>query len=606
MRGTGEIVWVGALALAATSGCRTLATEGVSGPPKASSAPPASSSGSDAASGASLRDPAADAATPAPLGPLRWGTRPDPNAPLAVVLDGYCVGADVDFVGDSTFVHSGRYAATLALATEDGLTKWEELEPPVGDGYGTITELGGAWPDGLWMAMDDGARAWESHRAFLYEKGAWIEPWGPPSKTNLNVLSPVSFGGGLVAITVTHPHPEQFPDGSPPATFRVVGRGVTPPVLTGDGFEPQRLFALPSGELLAIGNRCGDDFHCNVEARRAAPGAKPVTQVLIPDGNAFYDSVNFAARSATEGWLAVGAKLFRFDGARFFALPAPPGPEEGRVVRLAPDGAVWAVGTLKVFRTTDGSRWADVSPPKPLFSAWNGPRSLDGVEVGAPWAALADGTLVRWDTSAPTAEGAARWTRVSMPKSPFAHPGSKNNVPRAEGVRVRNAKDVWVNAKYVEWPSHWYAQVYEERRMLLRTLAPKETLRCRERGSRWPDLRLRGFESWPPAATAECKTPLVLLGAVEPETKTDWPQLRAFLKGKKGLEGTRFVQFAVGGRKWLAARPPTFEVGSKLLAMMGKGVPYSAGEMVCADPENAESVPIDLVTGKLIAADAGP
>jgi hypothetical protein len=590
-----------AVGLAAVAGCRTLGTDGAAAPAKA--APSASASSAPIASAMPGPAPSASAQEPTPAGPLRWGTRPEPGAALAYVLDGYCVGADVDFVGDATFVRSGRYGSSLALATDDGLSRWEELEPPGGEGYAAITEVGGSWPDGLWMAMNDGGRAYEVFRTLVREKGAWVEPWGPPSKSSLHVRAPVSFGGGVVAVASPRPYPE----GDEAKDVRLVGRGITPPVLTGDGFDPQRLFALPSGELLAIGNRCAAAGKCAVEARRAAPGGKLQAQVLVADGGIRYDTVSFVARSATEGWLAAETKLFRFDGARFAPLPAPPGPEERRVVRLAPDGSVWAVGEQKVFRTTTGSSWADVSPPRPLFASWGGPRALDGVEAGAPWAALADGTLVRWDAGTPIAEGAAKWTAVPMPKSPFAFPGSKNNVPRAEGVRVRSAKDVWVNAKYVEWPTHWFSQVYEERRALLRTIVPKETFRCKDRGSRWPNVAAgRGFESWTPAATAECKTPLVLLGAVEPTAKTDWPQLRAFLKGKKDLDGSRFVQFVASGRKWLAARPPSHEVGTKLLAMMGKGVPYSAGEMVCADPDGAETVPIDLVTGKLSPPDARP
>jgi hypothetical protein len=553
--------------LVVLAGCKA-ASVGVQGP-----APSASASAIPSVA-------VVDAApAPAPLAPLRWGTRPDPKAALAYVADGYCVGMDVDLLPEATIVRSGRGdSSTIALAEDRGLARWDELSKlTVGSFFGRFTEVLGHWPDGVYVQVNDGGRANDVFQIGRFENGTWkyvfaTQPNGDPAH---QYVHPIAFGGGIVAQQLTCPNGECRSFTGP----LVATTGTAPPI-AGDAFEVFTMKTFASGELYAFGRVCGANFQeCTLQARRFTPGTKVAVDVLSPQGS--YARLSVAARDPGDVWIAAEESvLSHFDGKTWTKIAAPfKGPIE---VYAAPDGEVWLAGDQKISRRAKDGTTTDASLPRRRAFGTYGIHTIDGIEVGTPWAALDDGSVVRWDGA---------WKPVELPRSPFAWIDSKTNVPKAEGVRVRSKTDAWVDAKYQEWPSHYAAQIYEERRALLRTIAPEETFRCKSRGTRWMSLKDdRGFESWPASATADCKTPLVLVAAVEPKTKTDWAKSRSLFKGKPEIEGTTLVEFTVGDRKFLGARPPSFEIGKKVLEIVGKGLLYSAPEMVCADPETTMPV----------------
>ncbi len=574
---------IGLLALGVVA-CRPL---GSAATPPASD-PPVDGASSDAAPApaSSLATGGIDAAAPppVPLGPLRWGTRPDPAAPLAYAIDGYCVQADVDLLPNATLVHFGEHGmAAIAHATDDGLEDWERLSRGmVGYYLGHIT---GTYPDNLWFDVNNGGRAYDVSRALRFDQDHWVMAWGKPDDQQQQYRQLVAVPGGAIAASYTCSNNDTYGcDGA----GALVAYGVAVPAIAGDGFRTNRLVPFAGGDVWAFGEVCqGADPNrtCTTQVRRWKPGAKLAVDVLAGNVGELRSVV---ARAPDDVTVSLAGKYLHFDGARWQPL-AWAGKTTGGELHLAPDGALWSVATTgKIERRAPDGTLTDLSLPGPQLTSY--PMKgvgLDGIEVGAPWAILVDGTVVRWDAHPTSVEGGSSWTKVALPKSPYAWSESKNNVPKAEGVRVRSAKDVWINVTYMEWPAHYQSQLYEQRRALLRTQVPKETFRCRD-GT---------FESFPPLATAECKTPMVVLATVDAKAVTDWPQSRRMLAGKKELAGTVLVELVAGTKKILGAKVPSFDVGKKVLMVMRAALPYSKPEMVCADPDQARVLPFDVADG---------
>jgi hypothetical protein len=496
----------------------------------------------------------ADAAPAAPLPPLRWGTRPDPKATLAYVADGYCAGMDVDLLPEATLVRSGKaLAVTVALAEDKGLSRWDELSKGPSNSYnGRPVQIFGSYPDKLYMQMNNGGRAYDVWQVLAYDKTEWKYVLGTDAQQTKQYLHAFAFGGGVVTQTATM---DETSYGA------LAAIGTTAPPMAGDGFRIGAHQVFASGELYTVGEVCNGGDKCTLQSRRFTPGDKVKLDVL-GEGN----SATIAGKDPNDVWIgAYDGLAFHFDGTRFTKVPLSfKGPVE---VHLAPNDEVWLVGTQKISRRAKDGTMTDASLPRARANGGFEMRTIDGIEIGSPWAALSDGSVVKWDGSA--------WKPVELPRSPFAWTDSKNSPPRAEGVRVRTAADVWVNVKYVEWPSHYAQQIYEERRALLRTIVPQETFRCKARSTGWMKSKeYSGFESWPPSATPECKTPLVLVSASRKDA--------AVLKD----EHPELVEFTVGSHTIVAAKAKDFEQGKKLLGIVGKGVMYSAPELVCADPEN--------------------
>lgn len=519
----------------------------------------------------------AGAPPPGPLAPLRWGTRPDPAAPLAYAIDGYCVQADVDLLPNATLVHFGEHGvAAVARATDDGLEDWDRLSRGmVGYYLGHIT---GSYPDNLWFDVNNGGRAYNVDRQLRFEQDHWVSAWGALDDQHVQYRQLVAVAGGAIAASYTCGNG----DGSDCTPGPLVAHGVTAPPIAGDGFRTSRLVPFAAGDVWAFGEVCRGAYPnetCTTQVRRWKPGAKLAVDVLA---GAVQELRSVVSRAPDDVTISLAGKVLHFDGMRWQPL-AWAGKLAGGELHLAPDGALWRVdgATGKIERRAPDGTVTDLSLPSGLAGYVGDTRrpAIDGIELGAPWAALGDGTVVRWEGSS--------WTNVPLPRSPYAWSESKNNVPKAESVRVRSAKDVWINVKYVEWPAHYQTQLYEERRALLRTQVPKETYRCRD-GT---------FESFPPLATAECKTPMVVLATIDAKTVTDWPQSKKLLAGKKELAGTVLVELVAGSKKILGARVPSFDVGKKVLMVMRNGLPYSKPEMVCADPDQARVLAFDVSDG---------
>jgi hypothetical protein len=564
----------------ACRGAPTVAT------PLPDSVPEAAPPQSSASAGARIPDGSRDAGLAAQRGPLPWGARPAPGSELSYVIDGYCVLADVDLLPNATLVHYGEHSTGyVAHVTDEGLDEMDRLSrgldgKAAGYKYGDIR---GTYPDNMWFELNNGGRASTFISYAKFEVDHWALALGPKNDGDLTQYRAlVTVPGGALAATLTCD--ENACRGGP-----IVGKGVTAPPLGDASFGVTRILPFASGEVWAFGALCDADRRsqkCTAQARRWKPGAKVSFDTL---GAVDYELTlsSLIGSSPDDVTLsfatpAGASRNLHFDGTRWSPVSWP-GKIEGGELHAAPDGSVWSIGASgKIERRAGDGSLTDISLPRALVPFGRGP-ALDGVEVGAPWAALDDGTVVRFVTR----NGRGVWTKVEIPRSPFAWSESKVNFPKAEGVRVRSDKDAWVNVKYFERPLHYGAEMYEERRALLRTITPAETLRCKN-----------GFESSPPLATPDCTTPLVLVETVDSRTPTEWTRGRRLLAGKKDLEGTTLIEVTAGKHKVLAARVPSYEVGKKALMILRAAQPTAMPEMVCAAPEGARDVPFDLAAGK--------
>jgi hypothetical protein len=566
---------LGAFAFAAPA-CQTSGGARTPGAEIADAAPPppaasAAASAPDASDAQELATAAVDAGETSPP-PLRWGTRPDKSAPFSYVVDGYCVQAKVDLLSNATMVHYGEHGVGFAaLATEDGLSDWDRLSKGIDAYY--IGDLVGAYPDNLWLSVDNGGRAFSSKHFQHFDRDHWALGFGQSSITDEKqaaVIAPMPGGGALASLYRCPP------DSYASCTELGVvsdGAGKAPP-LGANGFTVQKIVPFASGDVWAFGRACTGttpNETCIVQARRWKPGAKVAVDALPSNPQAYAEIGSIVVKDASDVIVSTFDKYLHFDGAKWTTF-AWSGRTAGGELHAAPDGELWSMRSgLLERRAADGTITLVTTP--------GSVSAVAGVEVGAPWI-IAAGAPARFDAKTGTFE------TFTIPRSPFAWVESKKNFPGITAIYVRSARDVWLNVKYTEFPAHYAEQNWDERRALLRTIAPKETLFCRPGST-------HAFESAPPLATPECKTPLVILADVPATQKTDYPQSRKLVRGKKELEGTRYVEIAVDDRKILGAAVPSFDVGKKLLALMRANIPTVKPQMVCAAPSDARPITLD-------------
>jgi hypothetical protein len=504
--------------------------------------------------------------------PLRWGTRPDKNAPFSYVIDGYCVQAKVDLLPNATMVHYGEHGTSYAaLATDEGLSDWDRLSKGI-DGY-YLGDIRGTYPDNLWFAVDNGGRAFSSKHYMHFDRDHWAFGFGSTSSTDekqLVALAPMP-GGGALASMYRCP-----PDSYGPCTeLGVVSDGAgKAPALGANGFSIQKILPFASGDVWAFGRACtgtAPNETCILQARRWKPGAKVAVEALEPGSQGYAEVGSTIAKDASDVIVSAFGKYLRFDGAKWTTFVWS-GRTAGGELHAAPDGEIWSLKSGVLERRAADGTIAAIATPAPVAA-------LEGVEVGAPWI-IAGGAPARWDAKTGAFEA------FTIPRSPFAWIESKKNFPTLEKIHVRSARDVWLNVKYTEFPAHYAEQNWDERRALLRTIPPNETLFCNPSST-------HAFESAPPLATPECKTPLVILADVPATQKTDYPQSRKLVRGKKELEGTRYVEILVDQRKILGAAVPSFDVGKKLLTLMRANIPMVKPQMVCAAPSDARELTLD-------------
>lgn len=184
-------------------------------------------------------------------------------------------------------------------------------------------------------------------------------------------------------------------------------------------------------------------------------------------------------------------------------------------------------------------------------------------------------------------EGEA-WKAVPVPVPVF----SAGATFEVKSVIVIAPDDVLLTGMYWEKGPGWKEQE-----------PVKETLRCNEPDPGNNNAEIgRGFESWPPMATAECKTPLAVLARRSKvnEKDDDWPAIRAALKGHPELGEVTLVDFVSGDRTFVGATAKDLDTAKKIsqLALQKDRLRH---EVVCGEPSGTKrALVVDLTTGTAV------
>ena len=495
--------------------------------------------------------------------PPRWGKLPESSGELFGALDGECTHLGVAVLGSETFVHfspSGK-KAVLGRVTEDGLAFDPAFTKGLENGY-NVNELTGRWPDQVYLVNDNGGRCSYLNLPLRYDGSKWTKAFALPERMGIEHVQ--AYLGGAIGL-------RQCPGCGQPNDAACVdgvfmGDNAKAPPITGDGFKARVFEVTSTGDVFAIGNVCPKSgAACSTQFRWWSPGGTVGYATLGSEADT--GNGTLFVRSKTEVYVATSLALSLFDGTKLTPLPAP-GKRTNRVLGAAKDGSLWFDADARLWRRLADGTYDDVSPPG--FTSGD---PVEGLAQGAPWA-ISKHVLYK--------HIAASWHKVELPRPPFSSIARRDLTPQS--VTVRSPEDVFVVASYFEGQPGW--KYGEDRRTLLRTRRPKETMRC-DAG--------KGFESWPPPATETCTTPFVLLSAVSAESPKDfdYPKTRALLAPKVALvpDGT-IAEIRENGRTWNGVVPRTFADGRALAELYARAFPMTKPEVVCAQPTITRAIPI--------------
>ncbi len=529
-------------------------------------APPAASQSSQ-----KKDESAADAAVaraPVPEGPPKWKSIPKDENGFYVVLDGLCSQLAASRVGKDVVVHYGgggngvyfngqRRGVASFIALRDG-----GLESIGDPSITSPTGVAGASLDDFWIADSTGSRSSEGAVLHRYSAGKWKRY--ERDQTNLHAW----VDGGIIGT---------LGFAATSGDVWVEGSSTKPPAALGDQLMHPALAAFPTGEVLVVSRRAderGVPGEGPLVARSWAPGKKVVEHTidrLFPDDR--WPSLHEVAPD--EVYIVGETRVARWDGATVRAVGATKGGAKITRVRRAASDDVWVLTEPPSLQRITKEGTTTIATPEPVVA-------FDGVDRGATWIVGASGKLHR-------REGEA-WKPMALASPAF----SAQKSAKAKQVVVVSPDDVLVVAMYWEKAPGWKEQ--ELHTMLLRTKPVKETLRCNEPDPENNNIELgRGFQSWPPMATAECATPFVVIARrsnANPKTD-DWPRVKAALKGRTELvRDGALVELRSGDRTFVGARAKDLDAGRKIVELVAKNDRLRP-EIVCGDPDATRTIALD-------------
>jgi hypothetical protein len=508
-----------------------------------------------------------------PLGPVGWRSVPTMQNGFYTVLDGLCsklaagrVGKEVVVYyggeGNSFNDHSQRSGAASFIALRDaGLDS-------IGDpSISSPTGLAGTSLDNFWVADSTGTRTSNGAILHRYNRGNWERTYGV-DQTNLHAWLD---GGVIGSLGMAAAFGEIWVEDSvtkPPATLT-------------DGFHFPALSAFPTGDVLVIGYDEGANSQGAMVARHWAPG-QTVTQQRLdrllpqPVGERGWPELHEIAPD--EVYASLGRSVARWDGKSFRAFAKiSQGTTMQRVERAAPDD-LWVLTDAPSLEHLTPGVAVVVKTPEPLVS-------LGGFDVGDRWAVGKSGKLYRFDAN--------QFQSVPLPVPTF----TAGSTLKATRVLVVSTGDVLVTAMYWEKGASWKEQ--ELHTALFRSRPVQETLRCNEPDPENNNIHLgQGFQSWPPMATAACKTPFAVLARRSNALKSndDWPRIRGALKGHAELGKVELVEFSSGNRTFVGASATDLDVAKKLVQIVAKNDRLRP-EIVCGEPIVTRRLGVDLSSG---------
>lgn len=558
--------------------------------------------GADGASSASvMASGSAAPASPVVEGPLDWGTRPSGSGPLYAIADGMCIHGKVfPLENGAVFAYgmnqgpwSRGGATTAELVGDEGLLPLADEGFGKAFGFWAPASIGGRAPDKLWAVVDVSSRMVGASDFYtgglkatdwkiLMPSGAQFGDAGNQRSGNTPVLQLFAAGGygsgrSLFAVRAEVVTPG---GGDEKWSFRVLGEdGAWVASAKVPGADLAQVAArgtfvrLASGEVVGIGGASSNKLV------RWSP-AKAVDDLAFP--RPVKSSAKLAGGS-TRAILEIDGSLYVYDGEKLAPSKVTPKLAPGFTYSVAPDDTLYVVLPSRTLlkEAVDGTVTEETLPEA---------GSLAGLERGAFWL-VAPGKGER-GSDALFRRVSGKWEAVSLPPPPF---GNELRGPmKIEGVVAVSADDVYVNVRRVEKGDGW--KTPEPFRVIYRTKKPREIMRCRD--TRDNGSTGVGLHSWPPAADATCRSPVVVVladGAAKPPK--DYPNLRAKLKGKSDLgESLTFVNFDARGTSNLAVLASDFGKAKSLAALVSKSLDLRA-EVVCGKPTATRTFTFDVARG---------
>jgi hypothetical protein len=524
--------------------------------------PPAPTPSSTPSSVATVSLEAAAPALP-PESKSSWRYVPKAENGFSLVLDGLCSQLGMGRVGKDVVVHYG--GGSLLQGQREGVASFLALGDAglVDIGSPIVarpTGIAGASLEDFWLADSTGSRTSEGAEIHRRTKGVWKKY--PKDMTDLHAWT----DGGIIGS-----------QGLSADGLWVEGSKTKPPAALWQDLRPWRISAFPSGEVILFGVAQDNK---SILARSWSPG-KSVKEERVPGLDVDYKGrLDLLEVAPDEVWASYGPALARWDGKAWRAIGAMASKQTILTTKRASDGDVWVLGDGGAVEHTTPKGLAAITMPEPILS-------FDGLDRGAVWAAGKSGKLYRRNGEAFEAQ--------AMPKPAFTVAASF----KAKEVLVASTDDVLVIGMYWEKGLGWKDQ--ELHTALMRTRAAKETLRCNEPDPENNRIYLgRGFQSWPPMATAECASPFVVIARRSQAIKSapDWPHVRAALKGHTELGEIALVDFVSGDRTFVGAKAKDFDTAKKLVDVV-TAKDTLRPEIVCGEPTTVkQTLAIDLTTGQ--------
>ena len=354
---------------------------------------------------------------------------------LHLAYDGKCRGIGVSAVGADTFVHwmadyeqaalqrVGPKVEVLDDIVFDGrYREGEEEYPPTG-----ILDVGGRWPDELWVVGDHSFRDFQATRLYAYRGGKWTASKALGSNADFTRVWSWTDGSVLAYAT------KWDEDGDDEPRLAVVrGRGKGPSMsgvtgragCKGDGPGVLDVAVAADGHVAAV-------VQCDTTWLATwAPGDRSGRSVKVGGGDV--DHARVGLHRDGRGWVSVGrgrrTSLHRFEGddaVKDVDLPA------GTALRgfdLDADGRAWLATSKGVYAPKDEG-WAREGGEA-------GVDRITGVATGMPWI-LRDRELAMRTTD-------GTWHEIARPEGK-AVPGK---TPRVLDLVVVGPGDAFVVGEY--------------------------------------------------------------------------------------------------------------------------------------------------------------
>lgn len=525
-------------------------------PPRSPTAPP------PAVAVVAAEEAGTVASEPVPVGKPGWKSIPLEQNGFWLVLDGLCSQLGIGRVGNDVVVHYGggrphmfgTDTHRVGDASFIGL-RANGLESIGDPRIASPTGIAGLSLESFWVADSTGSRSSDGAVLHRRDNGTW--KIYPHDQTNIHAWA----DGGVIGIKgfVLMNGDDIWVDGS---------TTIPPKVLYADYWAPW-FAAFPSGDITLFVNSPGGMGSGPLFARSWSPVTKKIThQHLSMLGDGRPDGL--VETAPDEIYVLQGEKVAWFDGTSWKLLGKASKPlADSSQPRRAAKGELWVTlqnGNLE--RSTPSGFVAVPTPEKFL--------SYDGVDKGAIWAVGESGKLYKRNGEA--------WDEQKLPLPAF----SSGPVPiKAKSVIVLAPDDIVVRGMYWEKGLGWTEQ--ELHQVLFRSKKQDETLRCNEPDPENNNIYIgRGFQSWPPFATAECKTPFVILSRRSrgrPTTANDWSKIRGALKGQAELfaSAPALVELVSGDRTFVGARARDVE-SAKKIATLAAAKDRIRPEVLCAEP----------------------